>query len=510
MTHYRNASFLRDTRGNLSIITGVVGVLLMTAVGASLDGGQMFSTKQRLQSITDAAALMATTPDGITASKRKDLAEASIYSHVEKVGGLNISSTTINVNEAEGQVYVALTADVPMLFGGVLGSDNRRVSASSLAEASSSVSMNSMSISLVLDLSGSMADRFDNRSKLASVNAAMSDMLNSINSEFGSEVASATSISTGVYPFNWGMVDGETVALEPGTNAILDSLAYLSLSNGSLPTTAMEQAVADQLDEMETKKNRDRYIVYVTDGKVDEDKSDVAGQYLTKSDLFASRETKECEQLAKKLLELDKKLEPELVEEGGNKSPLSLNILGVGLNLGGDDDDDDDDEDEDETKKVNGLKSSKHAGHNHGSKKIMEMAKRIELREDYVEVCQPKQPIRVAMACEEAREQNISIIAINLSGEDGIASNTIDSCINGVDTVTSKEFRGRKKREDKFAKKATAQEGNFKTLSSGVKVRVSADGKSYAGDATSLEELRDMLGAMLPDGKKERHVRLVG
>lgn len=232
----------------------------------------MISTKQRLQSITDAAALTAVSPEGISAAARKALAEKSIESHVDKVDGLDVAATTIQVNEADGQVYVALTADVPLLFGGVLGGDMRRVSTSSLAEASTSASMNSMSISLVMDLSGSMGDRFDNGSKIASVNAAVSDIMSSINAQFGSDVAAATQVSTGVYPFNWGMVDGETVALEPGTNRMLASMTNLSLAKGSVPTTAMERAVADQLHEMKTKTNRDRYIVYVTDGKIDEDR----------------------------------------------------------------------------------------------------------------------------------------------------------------------------------------------------------------------------------------------
>lgn len=119
MTNLSRQSIFRDTNGNLSIVTGVVGVMLVTAIGASLDGGRMFSNKQKLQSISDAAALMATQPAGISEQQRIALAEASIRSHVEQAGGLDISDTTIEVRENGGQVYVALSSEVPLIFAGV-------------------------------------------------------------------------------------------------------------------------------------------------------------------------------------------------------------------------------------------------------------------------------------------------------------------------------------------------------------------------------------------------------
>lgn len=514
MTHRSQSNFFQDTRGNMSIIAGVVGVMLLTAVGASLDGGQMISTKQRLQSITDAAALMAASPEGVSAEKRKALAESSIRSHVARVGGIDVSETTITVNEAEGQVYVALVANVPLMFGGVLGSEMGRVSASSLAEESSAATASAASISLVLDLSDSMGDRFDTGSKIASVHSAVSDVFNMMQANFGSEAAAATQISTGVYPFNWGMVDGETVALQPGTNNVMTSLSYLTLGAGSVPTSAMEQAVEDQLKDAEENKARDRFIVYITDGKVEEDKKDEAGRYLKEKEMFGAKSSGKCIKMAKELAKLDVTLDPELAEAPGTGSSLAFGFglpVNVEAALGfvpG--------ETLPNGQPVPGksmdkkLKGDRHAGHNHGNPKVVAMAERIELRNEFIEVCQPKQTIRVALACEKARTEGISVIAINLSGEDGIASNTADMCVNGF--VMKEERGGKKRGRDNKDPKTAADDpqGSTRVLPSGIKVRVSADGKSYSGDATTLAELRDMLGSMLPAGKKERHVRLVG
>ncbi|GHA91613.1 hypothetical protein GCM10009069_13500 [Algimonas arctica] len=527
MAQFKKPDFWQDTNGNLSIITGVVGLLLITAVGASLDGGQMFSTKQRLQSITDAAALTATMPDGISSDRRKKLAVSSIYSHAEKVGGLNISETTIEVNEAAGQVYVSLTADVPLLFGGVLGKNNRSVSASSLAEGSSTSSTKALSISLVLDLSSSMQDRFDSGSKISSVRAAVSDVFSMVSSNFGSEAAAATRISTGVYPFNWGMVDGETVALQPGTGQVLASMTNLSLSEGSVSANAIERAVEDQIAEAAFETDRERYIVYISDGRVEHDKSDEFGRYLDEKSMFAGIESvKGCTQESKELFRSDMELEPGLVEILSPIARLSLaelltpwdvnrgiymsptckkpahphnpiNFPDIPLsyvynpNL--------------DPKLNEKIKKGKHLGHNHTLRKSDKMAKRLEKREKFLKQCRPIQTERVVKACERAREEDISIIAINLAGEDGLASNVTHMCANGFN------FGDKKK-----VKKVVDEDGipleteiTTRELPSGVEIRVSADGQSFSGDATNLEELREMLSSMLPSGSRDRHVRLV-
>lgn len=502
--------------------------MLLTAVGASLDGGQMISTKQRLQSITDAAALMAATPEGVSAAKRKKLAESSIQSHVARVGGIDISSTTINVNEADGQVYVALSANVPLLFGGVLGSDLRRVSTSSTAEGSSSASASALSISLVLDLSSSMQDRFDRGSKIASVNAAVSDVFNMVEANFGGETAAATQISTGVYPFNWGMVDGETVALQPGTSNVLTSMSYLSLSEGSVSSSAMERAVEDQLAEAADRSERERYIVYITDGRVEHDKSDKFGRYLNEKEMFAGNQSVEgCIQESKSLLRADTEFEPSLVELVSPLARLSIaelltpwdvnkslymsptckkpehphnpiNFPDIPSSYVYNPDLD--------PKMNDKIKKGKHEGHGHARVKVEMMAKRLETREKFMKTCRPTQTERVVLACEKAREEGISIIAINLSGEDGIASNVSHMCANGFnfgDKTKAAKTKG-DEAEDIPSPGTTTRD-----LPSGLTVRVSADGQSFSGDATNLTELREMLGAMLPSGTKERHVRLI-
>jgi hypothetical protein len=274
--------------------------------------------------------------------------------------------------------------------------------------------------------------------------------------------------------------------------------------------------------------------------KIDEDRSDVARRYLREAELFKSEESSGCVTIAQELSTLDALYEPDLVERKGLASPLRVGLLGgllpdptfpnskegkekekllkdvrkliekrrkeagaLGLPVGAIVEDTLTEVAATEKK----LKSDKHAGHDHGDKAVKDMAKRIEYREDFLELCEPVQTLRVAEACSQARNNGISLIAINLSGQDKIASNTTDMCINHsvLDDIETKKKGGKKNEPAPNAD----PDGNALTLPSGIKVRVSADGQSFAGDANNLEELRDMLGVMLPDSKQTRSVRLV-
>lgn len=484
-------SFWRNSQGNLTITTSVVGLMLATAVGAALDGSRLFTTHQSLQSITDAAALAAAMPERATTAKRIEIAKATIQKHADQLKRFEKISDGIEVKGSGEQVYVSLSAEVPMLFAGVLGAESRRVSASSLAEETSSSSKSDVSVSVVLDLSSSMSGKFDTGSKLAGVNAALADLFKSLEAGFGGEIAASTRLSTGVYPFNWGSVESDTVSLQPGIDTVAQVMSYMALSDGSVPTTAMEQAVQDQIDEANELGARDRFIVYVTDGKVDEDKADADGRHLRMRDMFRAPKSKMCRKMAARLLQLDEEYNPDTMDTPGNGSELSKikksatpvrnlenNLLGRGNGQG----------------KAVGLQRQRE--------------QRASLRDEYISQCQPEQTLRVAEACEKARENGISMIAVNLSGEDGTATNTTDMCVNGF---TLSEMIDPKKPPTKKADELvpTDDGDRTKTLPSGLKVHLSADGKSFRGDVSSLEELREILATMVPEGTHQRSVRLV-
>ncbi|MFB9374837.1 pilus assembly protein TadG-related protein [Algimonas porphyrae] len=478
----------------MSITTALVGLMLATATGAAFDTGRQVTTSQKLQSISDAAALAAMSEPGMSDRERKAMALRSVNDFAKRSGAKYADlQADAQVRAGGEQVYVSVATEVPMLFGGLMGSDTRRVSTESIAAEFTGGSLSPLSMSFVLDLSSSMQGNLGGSSKVDMTRSAIADLIASIEADFGGKAASQSRFSSALYPFNWGMVDTETVALEPGGQTVLDRLSYVSLSDGSVPTTAMERAVKEQMDDAKSVSGRDRFIIYITDGKVDEDKDDRLNRYLREDDIFEAGRNKNCEKLAKTLARLDRQLEPHLVEVSANASALSVNVAGlVNVNLG------------DEAGGNDANSTGMHSGHGHNNGTLKKMAKRLEARRDYVEQCRPVQPVRVAEACEKAREEDISIVAVNLSGEDGIASNTIDMCVNGLSNNNGKVKKGAKTTPDR-----PDSGTKTKTLPSGLTVRISSDETSYSADVRNLKELREMLNSVLPEASSKRTVRLV-
>lgn len=97
------------------------------------------------------------------------------------------------------------------------------------------------------------------------------------------------------------------------------------------------------------------------------------------------------------------------------------------------------------------------------------------------------------------------MIAVNMSGEEGVATQTTDMCVNGY-TLASSRLEALTSR---FSLVSDTQEMAEETLSTGMTIRMSADGQSFAGDVRNLEDLREMLASMLPEGTSTRSVRLV-
>lgn len=522
MAKQSKPSFFRDTSGNLSIISGVVGLLLLTAVGASLDGGRMFTTKQQLQSITDAAALMATQPEDIDKSARVSMAETSISNHVEQIGGLNITGTEIDVRDNGKQVYVSLTASVPMLFGGVLGEDIRQVSVSSLAEetsSSSSFPQSVQSMSIVLDLSESMDDKLEQETRLQMVRSTMSDYLAS---------RSSGALSTGLYPFNWGIVDAQTIPLQLGSADVIRGLTASGTREGSAPASAMEMAVNDQLNDT----NGDRFLIYITDGSVDIDKADERGRYLRDSQIFGNNAPALCRNTPPDLLRAQDELAEDLltsvadfglaltgwtgpgafdddkvkydsndsIAEGQAKRKLLLqlsaetivrdgNLSGTSLSL------------------TSGLVNFNNIGNSLANTLNILLGSRdtlVEEQNEFDRICKPIQEQRVIDACEAARDDGVRVVAVNLSDEHGAAAPITQDCVFGARDVSA---NGTTDTTIFPYRDATPVRQN----SDGITTQFnSQDGSVYAV-VSNRNELRAVLDSLMPSqvNNAERTVRLV-
>jgi Flp pilus assembly protein TadG/uncharacterized protein YegL len=169
--------FLKDRKGNLSIIAAIVLPIGLAAAGMAIDMSKMVASKAALQNAADAAALAAASSlanDGITVAEAETLAtdfvKGQMANHIEMPepgkDPFNFSTCTdVDVTETvttgtakKYTVKVSTCYDVKYsALAAFMGRSSGRVAVASTTQ-SSTESKNALSMYLVLDRSGSMAE----------------------------------------------------------------------------------------------------------------------------------------------------------------------------------------------------------------------------------------------------------------------------------------------------------------------------------------------------------------
>lgn len=464
----------------------------------------MISSKMQLQSIVDSAALAATIPDGASEGERIALATEVIDTHTAKRRNFNIKDQTVLVHGDGSEVEVSLLAEVPSLFGSLLKSGSRQIGVSALAQESTSGSINPLSISVVLDTSPSMSERFDTGSRIAAVKLAMNNTFDMIENRYGGEVAAATQFSTGLYPYNWGLVDGAMAPLESGTEAFDDAIAFLPLNRGSVPPEAFERALEDQIDAIRTEGERDRYIVFLTGSTVDIDHADTSNSFLHESEIYLADGTPECEVATSDLVQAKRDLSATFDYMHRNSQTLRPHAARHGVEYST----------SEAGLEAHGREASMRIISNGCVSNCQRIGRDFTAYLDAITqrnlVCRPRQIDRVAEACERARDNDISVVAINLATDSWQTQDLIDLCVN-PDTVSERVAENRElqniTRPDPLGRTLSPP---IRTLPGGLRVQLSVDGESMSATVDNLEDLNDVLANIMPEAERGvRSVRLV-
>ena len=298
--------FLRDKGGNLTVMAAFILPVGLGAAGLALDMSKMIATKAALQSAADAAALAAASAlanKGITDDAAKALAvdfiTGQMANHMdnpekEKTQPFNFASCThvtvadqttvgtakkfnVNVQTCYDVKYSALSA--------FLGQSGGRLTVNSATE-STTESKNALSMYLVLDRSGSMAEYTDTVSgsytcrygrksytcytyydKITALRMAATSLM----VKLGSADPDTTLVRTGAVSYNtdmqtptplkWGETSAKTYISNLTANGGTDSgLAF---------KTAYQALVASSENTAHMNKNGQvpsKYIVFMTDG----------------------------------------------------------------------------------------------------------------------------------------------------------------------------------------------------------------------------------------------------
>jgi Flp pilus assembly protein TadG/uncharacterized protein YegL len=176
LSHLRR-DFLKDRKGNLSIIAAIVLPVGLAAAGMAIDMSKMIASKAALQNAADAAALAAASSlanDEITTAQAETLAtdfvKGQMANHIDtpdtdddpfdfgSCTDVDVQEVTTVGTSKKYTVKVSTCYDVKYsALSAFMGRSSGRVAVSSTTQ-SSTESKNALSMYLVLDRSGSMAE----------------------------------------------------------------------------------------------------------------------------------------------------------------------------------------------------------------------------------------------------------------------------------------------------------------------------------------------------------------
>ena len=537
--------FCVGSAGNMAITTAVAGSVLTLSVGAAIDGARMVGHANEIQNLADTAALAAMHPADMTFDQRERLALQTIESSLKQTPRkFELQKPMVYTDKSSQTVEVDLTAKVPMLFGSLLGEDGRVVRGNAVAGEYDSGQnggyLGKVALSFVLDASLSMDDPLKQSRRLDAIRAAVSDV-------FGGATSNDPNmpIEAAIYPFEWGMTDERMDTMQPGTQGLIDALAYLTTGEGSVPAESLEKAVDEQINEAREGDNVRRVVIYITDGGVDAEKSDTQGQMISDAQFFpAGAACAIPTQLEQAMDNLADEIEKVMDEHGATP------VLPDGRPFTDDDQLEYDDDGSDAKNYArmqdslavatdllinrlnmtgsfpgnggggfgltpgaavsnvqalemgggavnwNGLGG--HYRHLRDDRKALN-----DLLDNWKDTCRPMQEVRVVKACDRAQDNGIEIMAIDLSGEEASAEEITTTCVfDDPDTAVN---------ESDNMPQPTVLGGTGSETSMTYEA---ADGSVYAviNDEASL---RGLLRTLLPEkltmtsAKADREVRLI-
>lgn len=174
------AAFAASEAGNFAIITGIVLAILMLVVGLSINTVEMALTRSNLQQALD-AAVTSTARDLTTGIIDTTNATPTVTAFLKANGSSDFASAdqisldNLQVDTGSKTVSAQASVTIPLLFPVFGGSSQRTITVASAAKYSDQM----MEVSMVLDVTGSMADSATGRkggpSKISGLKVAATD-----------------------------------------------------------------------------------------------------------------------------------------------------------------------------------------------------------------------------------------------------------------------------------------------------------------------------------------------
>lgn len=193
-------SWVRDTRGNIAMLFGVIVVPVLLVVAFAIDSSRELSTAKHLQAAIDAASLAgARALEDATKSDEevRQIALTSLSANLESShSDMACAEASVNVNRELGTVNVQSQCQINALFGGTLTPEDMSVASAATAKAN----VTKLDLALMLDVSGSMAGEKIADLRTAAITTAQTLITPSTGDRVRiSFVSYATSVNAGAY-----------------------------------------------------------------------------------------------------------------------------------------------------------------------------------------------------------------------------------------------------------------------------------------------------------------------
>jgi Flp pilus assembly protein TadG len=147
--------FAAHTSGGVAIIFALAAVPLVGAMGAAVDYGRASTSRSKMQSAADGAALAAVKEPDLTDAQRIDLAK-KIYA--ANIRNTDVSNSSVTVIISQNQVVVKAFSTQTNKVMPILGKDTTDLAVTATAIKGATSSAGNIEIALVLDTTGSMAN----------------------------------------------------------------------------------------------------------------------------------------------------------------------------------------------------------------------------------------------------------------------------------------------------------------------------------------------------------------
>lgn len=123
-------NLLRDESGHFAVITALIGVPLVVAIGLAVDTSNSFAYKDHVKTALDTASLAAVIPANLSDEERKAYAK-KVFN--ENYSGHKDTDIIIDVTATRERVDMTAKAELPTYLGGIVGHEDFTIGAESAA-----------------------------------------------------------------------------------------------------------------------------------------------------------------------------------------------------------------------------------------------------------------------------------------------------------------------------------------------------------------------------------------